>query len=66
MRTAAWHQNDQLLLTAYIDQPGVRRAAAVLCRQAPVVTSERMCVAQTGLLAVRSVWGGLLRARAEA
>ena len=29
VRTAAWHQNDQLLLTAYIDQPGVRCAAAI-------------------------------------
>lgn len=28
VRTAAWNQNDQLLLTAYIDQPGVRRAPA--------------------------------------
>ena len=27
VRTAAWHQNDQLLLTAYIDQPGIRHAA---------------------------------------
>ena len=29
VRTAAWHQNDQLLLTAYIDQPGIRHAAAM-------------------------------------
>ncbi len=41
VRTAAWHQNDQLLLTAYIDQPGVRRVPATV--SAPLFT-------RTGLL----------------
>ena len=35
VRTAAWHQNDQLLLTAYIDQPGIRHAAAMAVIQSP-------------------------------